>query len=356
MMDANEMRKPELPYIDNAKAVAITFAINLCAVLIFNWPSGVTYSGVLWDSLFCAFITVGIDMWIVYAGLRKMRARGAIPVNVPQNSLMQRLPQNPVTLGGIYAAAFAALTIGFNAALLWFFGIVGMTFAAWTVYKLIYATVLSVKIVEFCIFRYVQPDWANAQEGANTGPLSASADAGREKPVKDPLPRISLIKEIYGSVTGNIAMNFILGSFFGSVAARADGSVVINPTTLEGIPITGLIFGLIIGVLVTKGVIAEMNKVIMANPAIIEGAITDRRFSWMPVKNGALTRLACVCVMVFSSVALSSIMSLFGMPFMNFYQYTVFMTVYATLISKALSYVLIRRCMQPDYIKYVGNM
>jgi hypothetical protein len=351
MNDAHEMKK-NLPYIDNAKAVAITLAVNLCAVFIFNWPGGITYSGVLWDSLFCAVITVGIDMWIVYAGLRKMRARGAIPANVPESVLMRRLPQNPITLGGIYAAAFAALAIGFNAALLWFFGIGEMTFAAWIVYKLIYATALSVRVVEFCIFRYVQPDWASVPEGANIETGNAEG-TGEEKPVKNPLPKISLIKEIYGSVTGNIAMNFILGSVFGGVAARADGSVIINPTTLEGIPITGLIFGLIIGVLVTKGIIAEMNKVIAANPAMIEGAVADKRFSWMPVKKGALTRLACACVMVFSAVALPSIMSLFGIPFMNFYQYTVFMTVYATLVGKALSYVLMRRCLQPDYIKRI---
>ena len=56
-------------------------------------------------------------------------------------------------------------------------------------------------------------------------------------------------------------------------------------------------------------------------------------------------------VMIFSAVALPAIMYLFDKPFLNFYQYVIFVTLYAALISKTLSYILVKRCMQEDYIR-----
>jgi len=347
------MQTAKLPYVDNAKAIIITAAINLGVVFLFNWPNGITYSGVMWDSLICAFITVAIDMWIVYARMSKMRANGEMPAKVPESKLMQRLTQNPLRLGAIYAVVFAAITVAANGLILWFFGMWSMAFLPWVVYKLIYATLLSARIVEFCIFRYVQPDWAKT--GNTDTETETKQSVQIDVNIKNPMPKISVFKEMYGGVTGNIAMNIILGSALGGVVIGADSSVIINPTTVEGIPITGLVFGLIVGILVTRGIVAEMNKTIMSYPAMAETAVADKRFTWMPVKKASLTRLVCACMMIFSAVALPSIMAFFGKSALNFYQFCVFITAYATLISKPLSYILMRRCLQPDYIQHVLN-
>ena len=349
-MTGNEKtRTVGLPYVDNAKAILITLAINICVVFLFFWPDGVTYSGVILDSLICAVTTTIISMWIVYPKLKRMQTRGEIPTQVPESSLMQRLPQSPIILGVVYAITFAILVIGLNAVILWFFGMQNMSFVPWAVYKLIYTTVLSVKIVEFCIFRYVQPDFANVDHDENTEPKEEVFDT----PVKNPLPEISVFKEMFGSVTGNIAMNIIIGSALGGVTVLADSSVIIYPTTVEGIPITGLVFGLITAILVTNGVVTAINAAIIASgPAILEGASIDKRFSWMPKGKVSLIFLMSICLMLFSAVALYAIMTLMGISIMNFYQFTIFITFYATLISKPLSYLLVRRCMQPDYIQY----
>ena len=218
-----KMRSINLPYADNAKAVGITVAINLGVVLFFSWPDGVSYSGVMWDSLFCAIITTVIGLWIVYVGLKKMRDRGGMPSQVPENGFMQKLPQNPFALGAIYAAVFTALTIGMNAAILSFFDLETMTFVAWTVYKLVYATVLSAKIVECCIFRYEQPDWAKVES------LNARAARATDTvTVKNPLPKISIFKEMFGGVAGNIAMSILIGSALGGIKTQTDGSVIIG--------------------------------------------------------------------------------------------------------------------------------
>ncbi|MCL1855775.1 MAG: hypothetical protein FWF86_08585 [Clostridia bacterium] len=345
------MHKAGLPYVDNAKAVLLTVAINVGVVFLFHWPGGITLRGVLLDSVLCAGITVLIDLWMVHTRLRKMRTGGQMPPHVPVSRLMQRLPKNPVALGVIYAAVFGVLTAGVNGAVLWFFGMKTMAFAPWMVYKLVYAVLLSAKITEYCIFRYVQPDWAMETPGG-AEPQKAV------KPVKDPLPKVSVFKAMYGSVTGNIATNMIIGLALGGITIAPGGSVVISPTTVEGIPITGLIFGLIIGTLVTSGVVKEVNGAILAAATgpgreLPEMPVADKRFSWMPRRKGMLTALICVCMMILSAVALWSLMTLFGISVMNVYQYAIFITAYASVVSKPLSYVLVRRCTQPDYIRYV---
>ena len=342
-----KMKNNRLPYIDNAKAVLLTVAINLGVVFIFNWPHGITYHEVLWDSLICAIITTIINMWVVFSRLKKLGASGQMPVQVPVSRLMQRLPKNPFLLGAIYAAVFALLTIGINALIFKFFGFENITFAPWVVYKLIYATVLSIKIVEFCIFRYVQPDWASAQGGHR------EVEAGVIH-VINPLPKISVFKEMFGSVTLNIAMNVILGALLGGTKIQPDGCVVIYPTTIEGIPVTGVVFGLIVGVLVTNGVVKAMKATILtSDPVILETATMDKRFIWMPKRLGALMCICALCVMIFSAVALPSVLHLFGKSALHFYQFSILITIYATLVSKPISYVLIKRCTQADYIRFV---
>lgn len=346
------MQKISLPYIDNAKAVFVTVVVNLAVVFLFYWPDGVTYPGVLLDSLICAIITTAIDLWMVYTRLLKLRLAGQMPSQVPVNSFIQRFPQNPWALGVIFAAAFGVLTAGVNAVILWFFGLQSMAFLPWVIYKLVYTTVLSVGIAQYCVFRYVQPDWAGAKimEGTDKGMQTVL------KPVRDPLPKVSVFKAMYGSVTGNIATNMVVGLVLGGVMTAADGSVTIAPTTVEGIPITGFIFGFLVGFLTTRSVVKEMNMAILT-PGYEESrhAAPDRRFTWMPKGKGALTLFMCLCMMIFSAVILWSLMKLFDIAVMNIYQYAVFITVYAGIVSKPLTCVLVRRCTQPDYIRYTLN-
>ena len=340
--------KYSLPYINNAKAILVTIAINLAVFLVFDWSYGIGIRGVIADSIICAFITTIIDIWFVYACLKKIRAAGQMPRQVPVNRLMQMLPKNPFALGLCFALSFAALIIGINWVILSFFDLYSMGFAPWLVYKLIYTTVLSIKIVEFCIFRYVQPDWANAIQGSTNSEAVC-------QPVKSPFPKISLFKEMYGGVTMNLVMNILMGSFLGSVITQADGSIVLLPTTIEGIPITGLIFGLIMGVLISHGVIKSMNAYILAGGHAAIQIACNKLFTWMPKRKGSLMCLVTISVMLFSAVALPSIMYLFGKSVLNFLQFTIFITLYATLISKPLSYVLIRRCLQKDYINRITH-
>lgn len=342
-------KKVDLPYVNNLVSILITLAINLVMGLLFSRLVGASYSHILWETLVCVFTTTLIDVWIVYGRLKKLRAAGQMPAHVPISRVMQRLPQNPVALGAIFVVVFGVVMVAINALVLWFFGLTSMTLVPWMTYKLLYSTILSAKITEYVIFRYVQPDWATA--GSETTGPQPPVEATS---VKNPMPRVSVFKEMYGAVTGNIAMNIIIGTALGGVVVDAASDVVIYPTTLQGIRITGLVFGLIVGILVTNGIVKATNEGILAAPA--RGGILplpDRRFTWMPKHRFPLTILVCACMMLFSSFALWVIMKLFGISIMNFYQFTVFITIYAATVSKPLSSILVRRCMQPDYILYV---
>jgi len=351
----DKIRNVSLPYVNNAKAVFLTIAINVCVVFVFFWPDGVTFSGVILDSLICAAITVCVNMSIVYSKLKKIRAAGYMPEQVPVSRFMQRLPKNPVALALVYIVMFAAGTVGANAIILWFCGVENLNFVPWAAYKLIYSTFLSVIIAEYCIFRYVQPDWADEKVTAHSKPKIIQ----HVKPVKNPLPKISLVAEMYGSATGCIGMNVILGSILGG-AAVGEGSVfVIYPTTVEGIPLTGLVFGCITGILTINGVVNGLNATIRESGALMIGdaaTVPDKRFSWMPVSKVKLMLLICPCLMVFSSIVLWAVMMLFEISVMNFLQFSVFIIVYATIIGKPLSYILVKRCTQPDYIKRILAM
>jgi len=341
---AHGLHRDGLPYIDNAKIALITILINLVIVFVF-WPRGASFSEVLVDSAICALVTVALDMWVVYRRMMQLRAEGRIPTQVPISPLMQRLPKNPVALGAIYAVIFALLTVAINAAILSFYDIRSLSFAPWAVYKLIYATILSAKITEYCIFRYVQPDFATARP-----PLTAVAAV---QEVKNPLPRVPIAKAMFGSVATNIGVELFVGLALGSVIISADQAIVVPATTIEAIPVTGLIFGLIMGILVTRAVTKAMRQTLGSTPPAAVAGINDRRVAWLPKNSILLGMVVCFFSMIVTAIALRAIMTLFGIDTMHFLQKIILITVYASILGKLISAVLVRRYSQPDYLAYL---
>lgn len=368
-------KKYRLPYVDNARAILLTVLINMLVVFFFHWPDGITFAGVMADTVTCVIITVIINMTIAYTTLRKMRDAGVLPRKVPESAFMERLPQNPVLLAILYIIFFSVVALALNATIMWFFGMSSLAFLPWLFSKLIYATVLSMKVFEYCVFRYVQPDWARA-----TDKELEPDDNDLLEPVKDPLPKISVFKEMFGSVTMNTAMNVFSGALTGDAIIGSDASVTLAPTTIEAIPISGLVFGLITGALVTRGITKAVKESILRTaapaeePANIEGAVEsavdnelipgggpvvtqpsllDRFLSKLPKNTFALMVVVCLSVMLVSAITLPAIMSLFGLSVLNFYQSTIYITVFAALLSKPLNYLLTRRLTLPDYVSYV---
>jgi len=344
-----KVKKIALPYVDNFRAIFLTVLINLAVVFVFFWPNGVTFNDILLDSFICVVITVFIDVVVVYTHLKKLRQEGNMPRHVPVSRLMQKLPKNPLALGIIYIMVFAPLAVGSIAVVLWFYELETMAFVPWMSFKLIFAVITSVIVTDYCIFRYVQPDWAHAY-GTSDGPQNFK---GR---VRNPLPKINVLKEMYGSITGYIALNLAKGYILGRIIIEADKSLLIHPYTTEGLlglHLTGLTFGFVIGFLVTNGVMRKMNRIIReTGTSMIDGAESDRRLTWMPVKRFSLVLFMSIGMSLFSFMVLWGALDVFGITELNFFQFIALVSAYAIIMGRPLSYLVTQRCMQQDYIRY----
>ena len=99
----------------------------------------------------------------------RLRALGSLPAAVPVNALMMRLPKNKFLLALLFAAVFGPLTPLVNLALIRFYGITNFGFAQLALWKVVYSCLLSAKIIELTILRYVQPDCGTAREREQHG-------------------------------------------------------------------------------------------------------------------------------------------------------------------------------------------
>ena len=335
-------KQPSLPYMDNWKVVLLTALINLAVVLVFQFSEGaIDRSSVIIDSLICGALTVVIDLAVVYPGMKRRRAQGLLPANVPVSARMQRLPKNPVLLALVYMPVSAAVIALINWGVMALFGIESFGRWNWLVYKLLYACLLSAKIIEYCIFRYVQPDWAG-----ETGAVPGAS-------VKNPLPKISTLKEMYASISANIAMNMIIGTALGGAVVGEGQVVLIYPTHASGIWMTGLIFGFLTGLLLTRGVLRALKQLIADGALPPELPPPDRRISWLPKTDLGLTAIVCAAVMAISVVLLPLIMWMLGVTVLNFYQFCILITAYGSPIGHVFSKLLTARCLQSDYVAWV---
>lgn len=336
---------PRLPYVNNAKAVLITLAINLAAVLLLT-RGGVTFSQVMVDAVTTAFVTTLINFLVIYPQLQRLREVGQLPQRVPANRLMLRLPRNPIIYGLLCATVFALVMLALNWLILTFFGISRMTLLPWLVYKLIFTTVISMKIAEFIIYRYVQPDWVATPFGSNATPIDPAT-------VRKPFPKISLAKEVLASVTTNVLMNLVIGMLLGGVVFHADDSMTLMPTTIMGITIASIVFGLVTGALTSRAIIRGARKMIWAHgPDALSAAHRNNWLSRLPKRTIPLTIVTILLTMVVSLLVLPTILRIFNKPTMNFLQFSVLISIYAVLLSRPLGYFLTKRAMQRDFVQY----
>jgi len=338
------MNSSRLPYVNNAKAVFVTLALNLLAVLLLT-RGGVGVTEVMLDAVLTVIATTVINFLIVYPQLKRLRAAGQLPQHLPPSRLMQKLPQNPILLGVICVILFSVLMLALNWMILTFFGISQLALLPWLVYKLIFAAVLSIKIVDFIIYRYVQPDWAVAPLGIDGEPIDPAT-------VRRPLPKVSLAKELFTGITTNVLLNLVIGTLLGGALLHADGSMTLLPTTVEGIGISGLIFGLIMGTLISRAVLKGVRQAIWAQgPDALTAASSNRWFTWLPTRTIPLMIITVLATMLFSMVALPTILRVFNKPFLNFLQFSVLITIYSTLLGRPIAYLLTKRAIQRDFVQ-----
>lgn len=327
--------KPALPYLNNARVILFTVAVNALAVFIFQWGRPITIRTILMDAAFAGVTTSFINVFIVERRLKKMRDAGSFPSEAPIVRQMSRLPQNPLALAIVFGAVFALLTPAFNLLVIWFYEISSFTFERFAVWKALYSCLLSALILEWAILRYVQPECA---------PPSPAKRSGAEE-VKNPLRRISAVKEIYNSAVDDFGFNMIIGLLLGGTVIRGH-EVVIMPTARGAIVISGVILGIIVTLRMALPIAKKIKDLRETGelPVAAESKSWTARLPYSPLKFA----FALMPPITFSCTAVFwAILTFFGFEELNFFQFFFIRLVFVSLLGKEVLKLAISRYRQP---------
>lgn len=327
-----------LPYVNNAWIVLLTAAINAAIVFFFFWGKPLTYTAIMVDACICGITTSLIDVFVVFVQVKRLRARGQLPKSVPESRLMAALPRNPLLLAPVFGVVFGLLSPLFNALVIRFYEVNTFEFAHFAVWRIAYTCVLSAKIIELAILRLVQTDCADA---------SGAAQCGAEV-VKDPLPRLSTIKQWYNTVADDFAFNLLFGLLVGGTILR-DHMVIILPTTRGGVAIAATLLGVIITARMVYPVARAMRDA--RDGGSLPTALTpDRRIGWMPISPARFSLTLLLPVIAVTLLFVWSVFRFFGFEELNFFQYFFIRTLLVTLLTRPVVALAIARYTQPDSI------
>ncbi|MDD4507721.1 MAG: hypothetical protein PHN26_02115 [Eubacteriaceae bacterium] len=313
-----------LPYINNVKIVAMTLAINLLCVVASMAFHSVDLEALLTDAAFFGMITAIIDTFYIKRRVDQLARKGALPARVPQNRMMEHLPQNPLALALIIGMAFAVLTPVFNALLFLFFGFTSLSFPQFLVWRMVYTWIFSAKIVELCILRYTQNDYQNN--------FTAVQGGGGE--VKDPMPHISTLKNYFHTITEDFGFNLVVGLVTGGTVISGT-SVIIFPTTRSGIVISAVILGFLVCAQMVYPVSREIWE------GVQTGSIPQvpEQHPWiakLPASPRKFTLALILPVLGSITLILWSILTFFNLEALNFFQYFVIRTACVWLLTQGV--------------------
>ena len=324
-----------LPYVDTWQGVMITLAINLLVTAVLYWCGVIGQKAFASDAFNCGFITSISTVALVYPKIKRLRQAGELPRVIEEGQSLQKLPRSPVPLALVLGVLFAVLMTLFALAVQRFFGIEEVTPLRFLVWKLVYATLLSVKLTELVVLRLVQPDCARPGEPEQNGAAI----------VKNPLPRKETIANLFRTVTGDFGSNLLFGLLFGNVVIRGH-DVIIRATTRSSIVIGGLILGAII----TLQMIYPVAKSIRAQRDAGALPLAEKRTpaAWLPNRPSLFALALLLPTMLTSAAVLWGTLTFFGFEELNFFQYFVVRTIYVTLLSKLVLRLTILRYTQSD--------
>ena len=224
-----------LPYVNNFWSILITVVLTAGSVWFFNRNAEISLTHVLIAAAMSGVCASAINTLISYSVVRKMRLAGALPQAVPGNRLIRILPKNPILLVIILAILFGA-----SEALITLLFVRLYEIQTFTLLRLIVwlsgLTILIAAIgCECAVMRCVQPDCRESGEPAQTG----------QAKVEDPFKRVSAFKNWLGTVITDFGFNMAIGLLLGTTTVAADHSVMIKPTTRDGIIASSIILGII---------------------------------------------------------------------------------------------------------------
>jgi len=318
--------KTSLPYIDNAKAVAVTLLLNLLLPWLFRldrYEAG----DIVVDAVICALLTTIINVLVVWHFVRKARVAGAIPREVPVSKLMMLLPKNRLGLMAVFGIFFVVLCVGINYTVFTWYGFESWTFGQFLLYKLVYSLILSERIVSLCILRLVQPDCLAAS------PFEATTNQA----IKNPLPSLSGLQGQFSNISANLALQLFFNPYIGTYTVGGDRSII-----LEGI------IGSTITCFIIVGLITKSLDMARAN-----GEINVPSNHWLSLLPRNRWLFAFLCTLVAAPIGATIFVTLFqfyGFTSWTFYEFFWIKMVYLTVLGWILVAFTLRRFTQPDIV------
>jgi len=318
--------KTSLPYIDNAKAVAITLLLNILLPWIFRLERYEAHDIVV-DAVICALITTIINVLVVWHFVRKARAAGVVPSEVPVSKLMMRLPKNRLGLMVVFGTFFAVLCASVNYTVFTWYGFESWTFGQFLCYKFVYSLILSERIVSLGILRLVQPDCGTSDDDHSAA----------NQPVKNPLPSLSGIHGLFSNISANLALQLFFNPYVGTYTVGGERSIM-----MEGIIASAVTCFIIVGIITKTLDMARANGEFNVPP--------NRWLALLP-KNRWL--FALLCSLVAAPIGATLFVALFhfyGFESWTFYEFFWVKMAYLTLLGKILVAITLRRFTQPDIV------
>lgn len=331
--------KHPLPYLNNGKLIILTIGINVVCALAF-WHRDFGLKDLLADTVCCATITAFFDVFVVSYIVRKKRTDGTLPHEVPQSRWIRLLPRNCFGLSAVMALFFALLMLGINGGLFRFYAMHSLSLPQFLLWKAVYSLVLSAWIIEFAIFRLVQPD---------CGP-TIKTDTANAEMVKNPMPHIAWITAFLRGMIFDFGFNVAFGLLLGGTVLRGM-EVIILPTPCKGtgMLITTAFTGIIVAFFVIPAVAASVMATISGgNVPPIDKA--ERFFSIVPRNRWLLTLFLSPFFALLTVLVCGGIFMLFDFSTLNFFQFYLIRAIYISLLCKAVLPFIIRRYRQPDVI------
>ena len=325
-----------LPYINNILIIFVVASINLVIVSFFFLGKPITLQAILVDACICGVTTACIDVFYVFRRIKRRSLHGGLPADVPQSKFMAAMPQNPLWLSLIFGVVFGLFAPLFNMIIIRFYAIETYTFARFLVWRLVYSCVLSAKIIELAILRYVQPDFVS---------LSGIKQQGTDA-VKNPLPRISTFQQWYHTIVEDFGFNLLFGLLLGTGAIIRDNHVIIPPTTLRGIVLSSLISGIIITARMVYAV-AKSIRAIRENGQLPVAEKENKWVSWLPASPVRFALVLLLPVMALSLLTFWSVLSFFGFETLNLVQFFFIRILYTSLLSRLVAKLAMLRYIQP---------
>ena len=314
-----------LPYIDNVRTVVITLLLNLLLTWIFRLQR-YEIRDIVVDAVICALLTVAINIVIVWRSVRKAQEIGAVPDEIPVSRLMMCLPKNPFGLIVIFGIFFAALCVGVNTTVFTWYGFESWTFGQFLLYKLVYSLILSERIVSLGILRLVQPD-CKRPDVDFSGTINQA--------VKNPLPSLSGIKELFSTVSANLALQLCFNPYLGEYTIGGTRSII-----MEGVIASAVTCFIVVGMIAKTMDMARTNG---------EFNVPPNRFLMLLPENRWVFALLCALTTgPMASVIFVTLFKFYGFTSWTFYEFFWIKIAYLTVLGNVLVVFAIRRFTQPD--------